>query len=584
MATIKQPPLRYTSSTPRSAPRSGTASTPGSAPRSGPARPQPQKAAYWPVNQHQRSGDTSVAHCILRLDALPVRYMCADERSVYLAEAPLRHAGHPTPGGHTGRLTARDRNGRVTKQLAGAGNALSCLLVTRDERIWAGSFDGLVRICRLDGRPLHEARAHSDCVHAIAEAMEAVFSSGGDFLVRAWSASLVPLRTLRAHSSGVHCLAAPAWVGIGLSSFSEAGCGAWSGGDDGVVHVWSDSEAAGFAHIACIDDFGAPVRVLAAQNCASPRVWAADVSGALRVYDARSRSVLRTVRPGPTAPPTTCIACSTTAVWTGDAAGCITVYDGGTLHKLQRLDGVHLGAVGGLASALGSRDGGGVWWSWGADCSVRAWNMSERMDDRMSRTREAIDGQHSVLSMMRSMLPRAAAATTGRIEAAAQRSEMLSRRLLDLEVSMSIGSELRAASSATLATADGTYATSRADVLAGYTAANSDGIATGGEHGDQVAEEGRRRVVEYDASVDALNLASREVATELEESLLALRGRIDEMLAVVQGGGESASPARAFDPDAGARVLNAPMWATASPRGKPSGRGTPRGGTSTSTQ
>ena len=47
--------------------------------------------------------------------------------------------------------------------------------------------------------------------------------------------------------------------------------------------------------------------------------------------------------------------------------------------------------------------------------------MSERLNDRMVRTREAIEGQHTALAMMRSMLPRAAAAAAGRLEAAAQR-------------------------------------------------------------------------------------------------------------------------------------------------------------------
>ena len=105
--------------------------------------------------------------------------MCADHRLVYLAEAPQRN-------GKGGRLSAREpRSGRVARTLADGGAALSSLLVTSDEHVWTGSFDGLLRVARKSGQPLHEARAHASCIHALAEGAEALFSSGGDFLVRA---------------------------------------------------------------------------------------------------------------------------------------------------------------------------------------------------------------------------------------------------------------------------------------------------------------------------------------------------------------------------------------------------------------
>jgi hypothetical protein len=170
---------------------------------------------------------------------------------------------------------------------------------------------------------------------------------------------------------------------------------------------------------------------------------------------------------------------------------------------------VHVGAVGGLAAPrVRSPTGGGgmaggastpVVWSFGADCSVRAWAMSARLHDRLSRTREAIEGQHAALGMMRSMLPRAAAAAAGRLEAAAQRSDMLARRLLDLEVSVSVGG-----------------------------AVDESHRAGGGERDSAMAAESRRRTTEYKVGMAALNDAHRELATDVEENLLALRGRIDE--------------------------------------------------------
>ena len=171
MATVSQPPMRFASCSPRS-PRTGTAwqapnkSTPKKSPPTSHPTPPSNK---WPVVPSQRSGQ-SIAHCMLRLDALPVRCICADDRLIYLAEAPLRgHAGHATPGGHTGRLTARDpRSGRVSRQLNGGGNALSCLLVTRDqEHVWTGMYDGMLRVGRRSGQRINEARAHAACVHAI---------------------------------------------------------------------------------------------------------------------------------------------------------------------------------------------------------------------------------------------------------------------------------------------------------------------------------------------------------------------------------------------------------------------------------
>jgi hypothetical protein len=205
-----------------------------------------------------------------------VRAICADERLIYLAEAPLRaqYASHASTQ-HAGRLSAREpRSGRVSRTLSGAGgHAISCLLATSDGHLWSGSFDGLVRVSRRGGQALHEARAHSSTVHALAEACVSstaatVFSAGSDFLIRAWSLSLAPLRTMRAHTCPVHSLAAfaaPAASAAGASGVHEV----WSGGDDHVIHIWSASEASGFAHVASLDDFGAPIRVLATQLSAA---------------------------------------------------------------------------------------------------------------------------------------------------------------------------------------------------------------------------------------------------------------------------------------------------------------------------
>lgn len=559
----------------------------------------------------------SVAHCVLRLDALPIRCMCADKSSIYLAEAPIR--GHSNHGGLNGRLTVRDpRTGKVKNTLNGGGNSLSCLLVSRDGNLWSGSYDGLLRVARRGGQALHEARAHASSVHALAEGIEAIFSVGGDFLVRAWSAGLVPLRTLRAHTSAVHCVAAPVppldMPGYTGEAFSAGGTGIWSGGDDSCIHVWSASEAAGFEHVGCIEDFGSPIRVLEAQGGRSPRVWAADAAGSLKIYDARSRSILRTAVSAETgAPPTTAIASTGAAVWVGDSSGGITVYDGASLARLRRLDGVHNGAVSGLASprlALSpptSGQGGvagapaspppgeALVWSFGADCSVRGWGMSERLHDRLVRTRETVDAQHAALTMVRSLLPQAAAAAAGRLEAAAQRSELLTRRLLDLEVSIAVGGDVGEAhlsGSVGMPSPDPHAIAERRAATAAAAPTVSDS----------------RRAAEYVASVDGVNCAQHEIAQEVEEALLALRGRVDELLSFAQaqraspaadagtaaalavaspvrpvgaapGGGKTkgngkpppASPAAASAHREAVR-LNAPMWAAPSPRGSRSAR------------
>ena len=46
----------------------------------------------------------------------------------------------------------------------------------------------------------------------------------------------------------------------------------------------------------------------------------------------------------------------------------------------------------------------------------------------------------------------------------------------------------------------------------------------------------QRRSAEYNASVESLAVAQREVAVEVEQTLLALRGRIDELLRFTQAG------------------------------------------------
>ena len=52
----------------------------------------------------------------------------------------------------------------------------------------------------------------------------------------------------------------------------------------------------------------------------------------------------------------------------------------------------------------------------------------------------------------------------------------------------------------------------------------------------------QRRSAEYNASVESLAVAQREVGVEVEQALLALRGRIDELLKFTQSG-HSASAA-----------------------------------------
>ena len=498
-----------------------------STPRSPPAPfPRPTPSA-WPVVSHPPRASEGLAQCILRLDALPVRAICADERLIYLAEAPLRaqYASHASTQ-HAGRLSAREpRSGRVSRTLSGAGgHAISCLLATSDGHLWSGSFDGLVRVSRRGGQALHEARAHSSTVHALAEACVSstaatVFSAGSDFLIRAWSLSLAPLRTMRAHTCPVHSLAAfaaPAASAAGASGVHEV----WSGGDDHVIHIWSASEASGFAHVASLDDFGAPIRVLATQlSAAAARVWAADTLGTLRVYHASSHAALRTILPAGAAAPTSCItATATGSVWVGDTSGGLTIYDGTSTAPLARFEGAHLGCVGGLASpgvsavlgtgglaSPGARHGAvALVWSFGADASVRVWGMSEQLPERLTRARESIDSQHQSLSMIRSMLPRATAAAAGRLEAAAQRSELLTRRMLDLEVAMSVGA-------------------APLDVYHG-------GAITGARDGP------------YEAGVESINEAHRQVTEEVQEALLACKCSPRRPLPTGDRGGARSAP------------------------------------------
>ena len=469
-------------------------------------------------------------------------------------------------------------------------------MIAADGHVWSGSFDGLVRVTRRGGQPLHEARGHASSVHALAEGVEAVFSAGGDFLIRAWSTSLVPLRTLRAHTGAIHALAAPipspSTYGYTGEAFSAGGAGVWSGADDAALHVWSGSEADGFEHVTCIEDFTSAVRVLAEQNANPPRVWAADAAGALRVYDARSRSVLRTCISAGTAPATTCIVSTpSTAVWVGDESGGVTIYDGTSLTKLQRLDGVHTGAVVSLVcpkAGLGSPGGGEaavggiVVWSYGADISVRGWGMSEKVSDRLSSAREAIDGQHSALTMMRSMLPRAAAAAAGRLEAAAQRSEILTRRLLDVEVSMSVGGQIGGLYES--GAAGGMPPPAITDISDGYhpgyplSACNLPMTPSRRDHQNGAAAAmseaaAQERSRQYQESVEALHASQREIAGDVEEALLALRGRIDEILHFAQGGGQTEATARAAAAELaganGAPTAGWPALAAPSPRRTP---------------
>ena len=61
--------------------------------------------------------------------------------------------------------------------------------------------------------------------------------------------------------------------------------------------------------------------------------------------------------------------------------------------------------------------------------------------------------------------------------------------------------------------------------------------------------------------------ALNEWATEVEASLLALRGRVDELLAFVQAGGEpSAASTGAVPSEPSTCASHAPIWAVPSPR------------------
>ena len=169
---------------------------------------------------------------------------------------------------------------------------------------------------------------------------------------------------------------------------------------------------------------------------------------------------------------------------------------------------------------------------------------------QVGRAREAIDGQHESLQMIRTMLPRAAAAATGRLEAAAQRSEFLTRRMLDLEVSFSVGTELGEGYRPVGFGYPPTPHTPRTPTAAALAAGGTPQART------------------YEAGVAALNEAHREVTEEVQEALLALRGRIDELLAFARGppaaatGAAASTAIDAETPRPLAADLHAPVWAT----------------------
>ena len=88
----------------------------------------------------------------------------------------------------------------------------------------------------------------------------------------------------------------------------------------------------------------------------------------------------------------------------------------------------------------------------------------------------------------------------------------------------------------------------------------------------QAAAQERSR--QYQESVEALHASQREIAGDVEEALLALRGRIDEILHFAQGGGQTEATARAAAAElAGANGAPTAGWPAmasyGSPRKKP---------------
>lgn len=466
----------------------------------------------WPVVCHPPRASEGVAACIMKREHLPLRCIAADDRLVYVAEAPCRA---PSGGGqsHNGRLCAREpREGKLVKHVpvAGTGGAPSCLLATSDGNVWCGNSDGLLHVCRRGGPPLHEARAHAAAVAALAEATESVWSAGPDFLVRVWSMSLVPLRTLRGHTGAICALAAVA--------VAPGRCEVWSAGADRCARVWSCEEAAGYPQLARLGEEAAPTTVLVAHDgVRPPRIWSGDASGGLRVFDAAGRAVLRcAVGGGGDAPAITCIACNAVSVWVGDEAGTLRVYDARSTSALGRFDGAHAGPVAGLAAPSGRRGGvtrsgdgcGVVVWSFGAhDEVVRGWGMAEHVLARIERMRRAVEAQHQAVELVQATLLRATATCAGRVEAAAVRGAALRRRVLDLEVAITLGG--------------------------GPEAGRTDGV--GAALGAGAALDGGGQKAEYEAALAAVGATQCEVASEVEQALLALRTRVDQLLTFAQG-------------------------------------------------
>ena len=186
------------------------------------------------------------------------------------------------------------------------------------------------------------------------------------------------------------------------------------------------------------------------------------------------------------------------------------------------------------------------------------------------------------------MLPRAAAAATGGIEAAAHRSEILSRRLLDLEVSVNVGSDVGEAhltGGVGMPSPDPAAFAARRLSLPASAAVELEGSGAHYYHGGggpPAAYGDTRRALEYMQSVDGPNRAQCDIAREVEEALLSLRGRIDELISFAQG--QAAPPAEHYPAPTRwqapppqpptctpappyTAATNAPVWALPSPRG-----------------
>jgi hypothetical protein len=186
----------------------------------------------------------------------------------------------------TGRWEAYAKGWIQPRMLEGHTDCISCLAAGLGDTIYAGSYDGTVRVWN-EEKEIQRLEGHTDLILGLAVGPDGtVYTGSYDTTIRVWSGDDgTHIRTLSGHGGAVRALA----VGSNNKLYS--------GTDAGTIRVWSTEDGAhiqtlvGHTDLVRVLLLGLDGRVYSASEDSTIRVWSGDDGAHLQTLEGHTETV-----------------------------------------------------------------------------------------------------------------------------------------------------------------------------------------------------------------------------------------------------------------------------------------------------